>query len=81
MLEKILAALERLSPGAKAYLCKEWLEVTITEGLPASADDAIATLASTQLTDEQLASILAIASQQLRNPKSRQESEDLTAIV
>jgi DNA-binding Xre family transcriptional regulator len=69
MLEKILAALERLSPGAKAYLCKEWLEVTITEGLPINADDAIAALASSSLTDEQLVSLLTIVSQRFREPK------------
>jgi DNA-binding Xre family transcriptional regulator len=81
MLEKILAALERLSPGAKAYLCKEWLEVTITEGLPASADDAIAVLASAPLTDEQLASILSIVSQRLRQPQAAKQSENLPVAV
>ncbi|NJK28779.1 MAG: hypothetical protein HC851_24805 [Acaryochloris sp. RU_4_1] len=75
MLERILAALDRLSPGAKAYLCEQWLGETVTPGQPISSEHAIAVLASSPLTDDQIASLLNIASQNLRQPQTAQKSQ------
>lgn len=75
MLERILAALERLRPGSRAYLCEQWLGEAVTPGQTISAEYAIATLASSSLTEDQIATLLNVASQNLRKSPTTSRSQ------
>jgi DNA-binding Xre family transcriptional regulator len=77
MLERILAGLEQIKPGAKAYFCGLWLGLEVSDSTvePVSAEEAIKMLASSALTDEQIATLLNVASQKLRQPQAAQKSQ------